>query len=324
MKKHYAIGVDVGGTNIKFALIDSQGKIFDYYEISTDSHMGREKIVQNIITGIKYILNNNKRIKISGIGVGTPGLVDDKGKVVTGAANLKGWNGTEIGKILRNELKMKTVVDNDVTALALGEVLFGVGKGYNNAICLAFGTGLGGGIIIDKKVYRGKFGYAGEFGHIVVNPDGPLCSCGNRGCLETYASTVGLKRLAKEHLNKNDNSLLLKMANGNSKNITPEIIFEAYKQNDKIAEKILNEMGYYLGIGIGSLVNIFDPDIIILAGGISNAGKTLTDLIYKYLYNHTLAFFKNRVKLKISKLKHKSGVIGSASLVFERMVNEKE
>lgn len=319
MKKIYALGIDIGGTNIKFAIIDSKGKIINFYQRESGADKGRSAILSNIQLGAEYILSQSKNLNIIGIGVGTPGLVNDKGKVVTGAANLKDWNGTPIKKIIEKRLNLPVFVDNDVTALALGEAIFGAGKGYKNVICAALGTGLGGGIIINKKIYRGKFGYAGEFGHIVVNPEGAKCTCGKIGCLEAYASAWALKRMCNEYFIKNEKSLIFTYADNKPENFTPEIIFKAYKKNDKVASKILNEMGYYLGIGLGILVNIFDPDVIILAGGIANAGKDLINLINKYIYQHTLPFFKNRVKLKISKFKHLAGAIGSASLVFEKL-----
>jgi len=318
--KKYALGADLGGTNIKFAIIDNTGKIIDYHETLTESNKGRKIILKNLISGIIYLLNKNKKLKISGIGVGSPGLVDETGKVVTGAGNLTGWNGTKIKQEIEKVIHLPVFADNDVTALALGEAMFGAGKGYNNVICAALGTGLGGGIIINQKIYRGKYGYAAEFGHIVVEPDGVPCTCGKRGCLETYASAWGLKRIAKQYLKKNRNSLILKLAQHNIENITPKIIFDAYLKGDKIADKILNEMGYYLGLGLSILVNIFDPDIIIIAGGVARAGKPLIQLIYKYIYEHSLPFYKNRIKIKLSKFKHRAGAIGSASLVFEKGV----
>jgi len=313
-----ALGIDIGGTNIKFVIINNSGEIIDFLEIESKAEVGRKFILGNIITGIEKILSKNKKIKIEGVGVGTPGLVNEEGKVVTGASNLKGWNGTPIKKILEKKLNIPVYVDNDVTALALGEAYFGAGRGYKNVICLALGTGLGGGIIIDKKIYRGRFGYAGEFGHIVVNPNGPRCTCGKIGCLETYASSWGLKRMAIKFFENNKDSLIYKSVKNNLNEITPKIIFDAYSKNDKIAIEILNIMGNYLGMGIGILVNIFDPDVIIIAGGIAKAGKVLIDLIYKYIYKYTLNFFEGKVKLKISKFKNKAGAIGSASLFFER------
>ncbi len=314
MEKVYALGIDIGGTNIKYIILDNSGKEIDHF--SNKAGTGRKQMLKNAIEGARYLLKKNKKIKIKGIGVGSPGLVR-KGKVITGADNLPEWNGTDIKGNLEKELKQHIYVDNDVTLVALGEAYFGAGKGKNRILCAALGTGLGGGIVINKHIYRGKYGYAAEFGHVVLNPQGLKCSCGNRGCFETYASATGLKNLAIKYISKNKNSKILKLA-GSIKNINPINIFQAYYKNDPAAKMVLHDMSYYTGMGIAMLVNIFDPDIIVIAGGISREGKPLLDLIYKYLYDFTLPFYRNKVNIKLSKFKQKSGVIGSASLVFEQ------
>jgi len=225
----------------------------------------------------------------------------------------------EIKKVLATTFGLAPVfVDNDVTLVALGEAYFGAGKGKDRVLVAAMGTGLGGGIVIHKHIYRGKYGYAAEFGHMVLNPRGGKCSCGKRGCFETYASTVGLRQIAGKNISSNVETKILEYA-GSVKEIMPVHIFRAYEENDRIAKKILDEMSYYTGMGLGILVNIFDPDIIIIGGGISLAGKVLLDLIYRHLYDFTLPFYKDKVNIKLSKFKHKSGVIGTASLVFEQL-----
>ncbi len=318
MNNKYILGIDIGGTNIKYIIINESGKEMDHFENKTEAFQGRKQILKNLLEGILYICNNNKNIKLYGIGVGSPGLISKEGKVITGAAKLKGWNGTNIKKIIEKKINLQVFVDNDVTLVALGEAYFGAGKKYDKVLCIALGTGLGGGIIINKHIYRGKHGYAGEFGHIVVNPDGAECTCGKKGCLETYASTIGLKRMAKELLIKNQKSKIFNYVK-NINDVMPIHIFQAFKEKDPIAAEILNKMSYYLGYGISHLVNIFDPDIMILAGGISKAGKPLLNLIYKHLYDFTLPFYNNKINIQFSKFKDKSGVIGAASLIFEKM-----
>jgi len=315
--KQYALGVDIGGTNIKYIILDNSGKEIDHFTNSTEANKGRTKILKNIISGIQTLLKNNPKLKLAGIGVGSPGFIQN-GKVISGAWNFKNWNGTNIKQYLEKNLNLPVFVDNDVTCVALGEAYFGAGKNKDRVLCAALGTGLGGGIVINKKVYRGKHGYAAEFGHMILNPSGPKCSCGKKGCLETYASATGLKQLAKIYLKNNKNSKIFKYAK-NINDITPIDIFKAFYEKDKIATKIINDMGYYLGQGLGILINIFDPDIIIIAGGISKEGKPLLDLIYQYVYKFTLPFYNNKVKIALSKFKQKSGVIGTASLVFEQL-----
>ncbi len=316
--KKYALGIDIGGTNIKYIILDNSGIQIDHFSNKAEFKMGGKHVLKNVIEGAKLLIKKNKNIKIEGIGVGSPGLISKDGKVITGASNLKDWAGIDIKGNINKHIKLPLFIDNDVTLVALGEAYFGAGKKYNRVICLALGTGLGGGIVLNKHIYRGKYGYAGEFGHVVINPRGPLCSCGKRGCLERYASASGLKQLAKKYIQKNKQTKILKYA-GSIKNITPIHIYNAFRKNDAVAKKIIEDMSYYTGMGIGMLVNIFDPDIIIIAGGISREGKLLLDLIYKHLYKFTLPFYKNKVNIKLSKFKDKSGVIGTASLVFEEL-----
>ncbi|MBN1898879.1 MAG: ROK family protein [Spirochaetes bacterium] len=315
--KEYALGADLGGTNIKFVIIDDKGKEIDYVKRSTEAKKGRQAILDNLLSGINDLLSRNKGIRIKGIGIGSPGLINKAGTVVTGAGNLPGWNGTKAGEYIKKKMKMPVFVDNDVTALALGEALFGAGKGYRYVLCVALGTGLGGGIIVDRRVYRGAHRYAAEFGHMVVNPDGAACTCGKRGCLESYVSAWGLKRLAEIYLKDNKESLILKMTDNQIENINPEIIFRAYEKGDRVARQVLNEMGHYLGIGFSILINIFDPDVIVVAGGISGDYEHIVKLVEKSMYDHTLPFYKN-IKIKTSRFKYKAGAIGSASLVFEQ------
>lgn len=318
MSKKYALGVDIGGTNIKYIIIDQYGKEIDHYQNHTEAKKGSKHILKNVVKGIHHICSKNSKIRLQGIGIGSPGLINEKGKVVTGAANLPGWNGTNIKAYLAKKINLPIFVDNDVTLVALGEAYFGIGKRYNRVLCLALGTGLGGGIIVNKHIYRGKYGYAGEFGHMIVNPDGPRCTCGNKGCLESYASTVGLKRAIYDKLTQGVKTKILKIAEDRN-NIMPIHIFKAYEKGDKVAKQILDEMSYYLSMGIANLYNIFDPDIIILAGGISHAGSTLIHLIKKHIHKFILKFFRDKLNIKVSHFIHKSGVMGTAALVFEKL-----
>lgn len=314
----HAIGIDLGGTNIKYIIIDNKGNEIDHFQNSTEVNKGSKNILHNILNGIKHLTHKHKNIKIEGIGIGSPGLINEKGTVIYGADNLPGWIGTDIKSYLSKQIKLPIFVDNDVTLVALGEAYFGAGKNEDTVLCLALGTGLGGGIVINKKIHRGKHGYAGEFGHLIVNPNGFNCTCGKKGCLETYASAIGLKNLVKKHIAANTKTKILEYVS-QIEEINPIHIFKGYKENDNVAIKILDEMSYYLGMGISHLYHIFDPDIIILAGGISKEGETLVDLTKKHLKEFLLSFYHDKLNIKPSKFQHKCGSIGAASLVFEEM-----
>ncbi len=311
--KKYAIGLDIGGTAIKAGLVDRKGHMVASDSVPTGAHLSRKIILDNASTAIKGLLKKNKlsTSDIFGIGAGTPGLPDKNGVIVSGASNIRDWAGTPLGPFLRKTFHTDAVVENDVTALALGESCFGNGKPFRNILVLAFGTGLGGGIIIDKKIYRGHSGYAAEIGHLFVNgeKDAPFCTCGARGCLETYASTVGIKRMLKENHGTKTRLTIESM---------PRDVYDAAKDGDKFALQIVNEVGYRLGVGMATLVHLFDPEAIILGGGIANAGKIFFDSFKKSYEDRILEHYrKNKVKFLPTKLGSEGGIVGTAALILQ-------
>jgi len=309
----YAVGLDIGGTDLKLGIVSLKGKIVHHLERPTGS--GRQAILKNIRGAIQDLVKQAGCgwNEIFGIGAGTPGLADAKGKIVTGAANIKGWNGTGLGAFLARTFKTEVSVDNDVTALAMGESLFGSGKGMKNFISLAFGTGLGGGIITNGQLYRGKWGYAGEIGHMIVNceKDAPLCTCGNRGCLETYASRVGIERLVRKHLKDFPKTKLT--ASASAKDVYDSAEFEG----DKLGLFIVGEIGYRLGIALATLVNIFDPEAFVMGGGIAKSWKILNESFLPSYEERVLAFYRTRkVKFLRPELGKQGGIVGTASLIL--------
>lgn len=309
-----AIGLDIGGTDIKAGLVDVHGKILLSDSQKTGADLSREAVFGNIKTVVTRLLEhrNLNKHEILGIGVGTPGLPDKNGKILSGASNIKGWNGAPLGDFLRKTFSMDVIVENDVTALALGESCFGNGKSFSNIVVLAFGTGLGGGIIVNRDVYRGHSGYAAEIGHMIVNgeKDAPFCTCGARGCLETYASTVGIRRILKEW--KDPGSKL-------NVDSMPKDVYALAKKGDKLAKRIVDEVGYRLGIGLASLVHLFDPDAIILGGGIANAGTIFFSSFKKTYESHILAHYrKNKVPFLPTRLGREGGIVGTAAAILHK------
>lgn len=314
--KKYAIGLDIGGTDLKIGLVSDSGTIISNIEAPTDGNKPAKIILENIRNGIERLLAASRvsMDQIWGIGAGTPGLVDDKGCVIAGSPNMKHWAGTDLGGFLRKTFKTDVVAENDVTSLAMGEALFGNGKPFRHFISLAFGTGLGGGIIIDRKIYRGKNGYAAEIGHIRVNdsPEAPYCNCGIRGCLETYASATGIGRMLREGIKDFPSTHL-------SADSTPRHVYELAGKRDRLALKIVKEVGYRLGIGMGILVNTFDPEAVILGGGIARAGRIFTDAFMPVYLKSVLDFYHtHKVKFLPAKLGKEGGIVGTASLIFQR------
>jgi len=316
MKKQniFAVGIDIGGTNIKIGVVSTDGVIIKSNSFPTGKK--RKEILQDIKNSVKRLLEESRIdfSKIAGIGADTPGLADSKGYVVTGAYNIPEWNGTDLGDFLRKTFKLPVKVENDVTALTLGESLFGNAKPFSNFISLAFGTGLGGGVIIDNKIYRGRDGYAAEFGHMVVDssPNAAKCTCGGRGCLEAYASAVGIKRIILETLKNYKYRTLL------NEDSTPADLYNLAKKKETLSLSIVKFIGEKIGAGIASLVNIFNPEAVLLGGGIVNAGNIFFKSFMPSYKKHVLKFYNsNKVKFIKPKLGSEGGIVGAAGLILQ-------
>ncbi|MCX6112212.1 MAG: ROK family protein [Proteobacteria bacterium] len=317
-KKQYAIGVDIGGTNMPCSLVDDKGKILRTIEKKTLPEQGADSLALRISESVKELLTYFKgRLKkgtILGVGLGVPGILDHKrGEIVT-CPNLPGWKNVPIIKLIKQKLKMPVLMDNDANCAVIGEHWIGAAKGTKNAILLTLGSGVGGGIIIDNKIYRGSHGVAGELGHITIVAEGALCGCGNHGCLEAYASANAAARTAKERLRKEEVISTLREKDINK--ITAHDIFLHAEAGDIFSKNILFESGKYLGMGIATFANIFDPDIIIIGGGFSDAEKYLLPAAIDEAYKRAFKHVMDKMKIKKAKLGNNAGMIGAARLFF--------
>ena len=267
MKKN-RIGIDVGGTNVKIALVDDSGKIIYSNSVPTRAEMGYEYTVNNIKQAIYDLMKETKLTAkdIEGIGFGFPGQVDYKSGIVRLAPNIPGWVEVPIAKMIEDEFHIPTRVDNDVRCAALGELKYGAGKGCENLICITVGTGIGSGLIVNGKLVRGASNAAGEIGHIKLQiHDGPICGCGDTGCMEAFASGPAIVAMAEEYILGGKSTKYREMANGGD--ITPFIVAEAAKAGDPVARRIFSRIGEYIGIGMASVVNLLNPEKIIIGGG---------------------------------------------------------
>jgi glucokinase len=282
---HRVLGIDVGSTNIKSGLV-SEGEISEF----KNTPINPDKIVYELLDIIRiYKLGKN-----SVIGVGFPGFIND-GKVHN-PPNLPSVSDLNLRKLLRKETNHSVYVFNDADAYILGEALYGAGKGYKIVVGLTLGTGVGGGFIIDGEAYTGSRGFASEYGHMTIDPNGPKCHCGKKGCLESFISSYGL-------------SARYKLLSG--KKLSVEEIFDAAKKEEKTALEVANEFGFYLGIGIKNIVEALDPDMVVLGGGISKAGNIILELI-KANQSFCSRPFEN-VKIALGELPDMAGAIGAAN-----------
>ena len=310
------IGIDVGGTNVKIALVDEKGKIKYSNSVPTRAEMGYEYTVNNIKQAIYDLLKETKLEpkNIEGIGFGFPGQVDYKSGIVRLAPNIPGWVDVPIAKLIEDEFHIPTRVDNDVRCAALGELNFGAGKGCENLICITVGTGIGSGLIVNGKLVRGASNAAGEIGHIKLQMnDGPICGCGDTGCLEAFASGPSIVAMAEDYIRGGKSTKFREMANSNP--ITPYIVCEAAKAGDPVAKRIFTIMGEYIGIGMASVVNLLNPEKIIVGGGVADAGEILMTPLKETLKKRAMKIAGEAVEVVPAQLGNTAGVIGASLLI---------
>ncbi len=310
------IGIDVGGTNVKIALVNDKGEIKYSNSVPTRAEMGYEYTVNNIKQAIHDLLAETKLTTkdIEGIGFGFPGQVDYKAGIVRNAPNIPGWVEVPIAKLIEDEFHIPTRVDNDVRCAALGELNYGAGKGCENLICITVGTGIGSGLIVNGKLVRGASNAAGEIGHIKLQmTDGPICGCGDTGCLEAFASGPSIVAMANDYIRGGKSAKFREMAEGGA--ITPFIVCEAAKAGDPVAQRIFTIMGEYIGIGMASVVNLLNPEKIIVGGGVADAGDFLLNPLKETLYKRAMKVAGAAVEVVPAQLGNTAGVIGASLLI---------
>ncbi len=320
--KEYILGIDLGGTNIECGLVDREGNIKIRKRCPTQKEKGAGKVLSNILSTAREVISEvkSRKYKIIAIGIGTPGAVDQEtGCIVGGAPNIPGWKGIPLVPALRKEFSLPTFASNDVTLYALGETMFGAGKGKKDIVCLAIGTGIGAGIVIGGKIYRGAIDGAAEVGHTTVKLDGKKCKCGSFGCLERYASATAIAEMGRKASRKDTGSLIYKLAGGDAKRVTAKVVFNAAKQGDKAAEEIVQKVGWFLGAGIANLVNILNPEMVIIGGGVAKAGGILLKIVKKSIETYALEVNRKGLKITLGKLKTDAGIVGAAALAWQEM-----
>lgn len=316
---NYFVGIDIGGTNVEIGILNAQGDILGKESIKTESKKGAEDTFNRIWNKTKELAEKLK-IKVEGIeaiGLGIPGPVVNN-SVVKIAANFS-WNNDFPAKDLMEKVTGKPVkVGNDVKVIALGETLFGAGKGYKNSITIPIGTGIAAGIIIDGKILEGAGGAAGEFGHVVVNKEGYKCGCGLTGCLETYCSATGIVREGRRRLELDKNNALYEVIGGDLEKLEAKHIFDLAKKGDKFSSEIVDFFCEKLAEGVGMLLNIINPEIIIFTGGVARAGEIITDSVKKYLPKYALGMTMENLIFTFGKLEEEAGIKGAAALVMNK------
>jgi len=306
----YAFGVDIGGTTVKLGLFNKDAEILRKWEITTTKENGGSQILPDVADSILSVMSelNIAKEEVIGVGVGTPGPVDAEGTVHK-AVNL-GWGVFNIPEVLGGMLDVPVKAGNDANVAAFGEMWQGGGKGCKNLVVVTLGTGVGGGIIVNGDILTGATGAAGEIGHIHIKDDEQeSCGCGNKGCLEQYASATGIARLAKERLAKDEKPSILR----EKPFLSAKSVFDAVKEGDEVAKEIAAEFGEYLGKGLAAIAGVVNPEAFVIGGGVSRAGEVLFDFI-KPAYQKYAFHGSRSAEMRLATLENDAGIYGAAAL----------
>ena len=304
------IGVDLGGTNMRSALVGRTGEVLAKQKEETRAAEGHAQVVAKLTRGIVRLVENARQQgqEVAAVGVGAPGVIHGTTGVVVTSPNFPDWNNLPLKELLEAELKLPVVVENDANAAALGEQWRGAAKGIGSMILLTLGTGVGGGIVLDGKIWHGADGMAGELGHMTIVPDGRACGCGNTGCLEMYASSRGI--------------LMAYQAERGGlarQEVTSEQVYLAARQGDGAAGRAMQAMGRSLGIGIASLINIFNPEMVVIGGGVRDAWELFIDATREEVRKRAFAYPAERTRIVPSALGDDAGMVGAAAAAFQQI-----
>ncbi|MGO3732798.1 MAG: ROK family glucokinase [Vagococcus sp.] len=317
--KNKLIGIDLGGTTAKFAILTEQGDIQQKWSIETNSNDQGTHIVPDMIESIKHRIHlyEMDASDFIGIGMGTPGTVDRKAGTVIGAYNLNWKTLQQIKEPMELALGIPFTLDNDANVAALGERWKGAGENSSDVTFITLGTGVGGGIIAEGELLHGVAGAAGEIGHMTVEPDGFECTCGKKGCLETVASATGVVKLARYMSESYSGDSKLKYMIDDGQNVTSKDVFDLAKDNDLFALSVVDKVCYYLGLACGNIGNMLNPSDIVIGGGVSAAGNFLLEKIQIYFKQFAFLQVYESTTIKLAQLGNEAGVIGAASLALK-------
>ncbi len=311
------IGIDLGGTNLKSGIVTDRGELLNLNYQPAEAIKGPKRVIKNLIAAIEKQLQSDANSGVAGIGIGAAGQVDFSKGVVYDPPNFPNWHKEPLAQIIGDHFGIPTFVDNDANVAALAEGRFGAGRDSQNFILVTLGTGVGSGLILNGSLYRGAVGAAGEFGHTTIQFDGPVCNCGNRGCIERYVGARWIVERALDNLPHYPDSRLNAHAEQDEQKITPKIIAELANDGDALCLRVMEEVGTFLGIALASVLNLLNLDLIIIGGGISNAGKVLFDPIERSIQNHAMSIPAATARLKRAEMGEHAGVIGAGQLAFE-------
>jgi glucokinase len=281
----FAIGVDLGGTNLRVAAIAYDGRLLEKLTLGTEVGRGRDAVIDEMcgaIAGLQLKLGAG----LDGIGIGVPGIIDMDRGMLRESPNLPGWDDYPVHTEIERRLGAPVILENDANAAALGETWLGAARGFDHMCMITLGTGVGGGIVLDGKIWHGMNGMAGELGHVTVDADGPRCNCGNQGCLEQYASATAVMRMAREKIGESEALKAL----ASTPRLTARTVYELAKSGDRAAHAIFERVGWALGIGIGSMVNALNLPMYVIGGGVASSWDLFAPAMFEQLQARSFVY----------------------------------
>ena len=321
-KKHRlpVLAIDLGGTKIIAAIISNEGQVIAREYRLTLADEGVQPVINRIFSAVDHLLSlrNIGSSQLDSISIAAAGAINLEEGLITSSPNLPGWHDVPLRDIIEEKYRVKTFLINDANAAALGEHCFGAGKGVNNLIYLTVSTGIGGGIIINGELYSGSHGSAGEIGHMTIDTNGPRCNCGNIGCWEMLASGTAVAKEAIRRIRQGEESSLTEMVEGKIENITAEKVSRAAERGDSLALEVILKTATYLGVGLVNLVNIFNPEMIIIGGGMSKMGDLLLNPARQVVKERAFQISAQAVRIVPAQLGDDGGVLGAAAFAFQQ------
>jgi glucokinase len=315
------LAIDIGGTKILTAIFSTDGRMLTSDVRPTLAGEGVDAVIGRLLSAIDSILNS-RRMEPSQLGaivIACAGGIDTgRGVVVTPSPNMPGWVDIPLADIVRRKFSASTFLVNDASAAALGEHRYGAGRGVNNLVLITLGTGIGGGIITDGRLYLGAVGGAGEIGHMSIDVNGPKCGCGNTGCLEILASGTAVASDAIRRIHQGERSILSEMVGGKIENITAEMVGKAARSGDKVSRDVIARAAFYLGIGMVNIANIFNPEMIVIGGGMAELGEMIIEPGRRLVTERAFSISSRVVRIVTAQLGNEAGVYGAAAYALDK------
>ena len=319
-EKKWIVGVDLGGTNIVVGLVPIEGgEVLGFRTVPTESGRGAKFVVDRIVSLVEAAITEvtaaqgTSRAAVAGVGIGSPGPLDRKTGTVINTPNL-GWRNFPLRDLVANQVKLPCALDNDANCATYGEWWLGAGRGVSSLVGLTLGTGIGGGIVLDGQIYHGCSDVAGEIGHMTIDSNGRKCKCGNYGCLEQYASGPAIALRAAEGIEAGAETSLVDMVDGKLEDITAATVYEATVQGDAYAAEVMKDTARFLGAGVASIINILNPEMVVIAGGVTRAGDTLFEPLRAEVRRRAFRSAQECCKIVPAELPGTAGVVGAAAV----------